>query len=106
MKRLVNVSPRAERDAQAIFDWIRARSVDGAIQWWAAFEDVQATLATSAEAFSVAPESPLFKHNVRQKLFKTAHGRTYRAVYFMTDDEVMILRVSGPGQPSLEPDEM
>ncbi len=106
MRRSVKVLPRAERDAQSIFDWIREQSVDGAIRWWAAIEDAQATLAKNAEAFSQAPESQLLEYDIRQKLFKTPHGRTYRVVYAITTHEVRILRIRGPGQPPLQADEM
>ncbi len=106
MRRLVRILPRAERDAQRIFDWIKERSVDGAIRWWTALEDAQAILAENAEAFSQAPESQLLEYDIRQKLFKTPHGRTYRVVYTITDDEVRILRIRGPGQPPLEADEV
>ena len=34
----VRIVRRAERDAQQIFNWLAARSIDGAIRWWDAFE--------------------------------------------------------------------
>ncbi len=42
----------------------------------------------------------------RPFFFKTPHGRTYRGVFTIVDDEIRVLRVRGPGQPSLEPDEL
>ena len=57
--------------------------------------------------FPLAPENSLATlGEVRQFLFKTRRGRTYRAVYVIMDDEVRILRVRGPGQPPLTDDEM
>ena len=35
----LRILPRAERDAQHLFDWLRARSPDGAIRWWFAFDE-------------------------------------------------------------------
>jgi plasmid stabilization system protein ParE len=106
MQRFVRLLPRAERDAQSIFEWIRARSVEGARRWWTTFEAAQATLAKNPEAFSRAPESHLLGRDIRQKLSKTPRGRTYRLTYTIAEDEVWILRIRGPGQPPLEADEM
>jgi hypothetical protein len=39
-------------------------------------------------------------------LFKTRRGRYYRLVYVIAEDEVHVLRVRGPGQPDLLPDEI
>jgi len=36
----------------------------------------------------------------RQFFFKTPHGRTYRGVFTVVDDEIRVLRVRGPGRPS------
>ena len=56
--------------------------------------------------FGFVPEDKLTHLELRQLLFKTRHGLTYRAVFTMLDDDVFILRLRGPGQPPLGPDEM
>jgi plasmid stabilization system protein ParE len=38
MTRRLNIFPRAEQDAQKIFDWIAERSPQGANSWFAALE--------------------------------------------------------------------
>ena len=35
----LKILPRAEQDAQHIFDYISERSLQGASTWWIAFED-------------------------------------------------------------------
>lgn len=53
-----------------------------------------------------AAEDSLTTHEVRQCLFKTRRGRTYRALYTIVEDEVRVLRVRGPGQAPLTDDEL
>ncbi len=102
----VSILRRAEQDAQKIFDWIAERSPDGAVRWWSAFVTAAAQLATNPTGRGLAPESELTDYELRQFLFKTRRGRTYRGVFVVVADEVKILRVRGPGQPPLEPDEL
>jgi plasmid stabilization system protein ParE len=100
------ILPRAEIDARHIYDWISERSPDGARRWWLAFEDVCKRGARNPFGFSLAPEAELTGRDIRQMLFKTPRGRYYRALYVVVDDEVRIVRVRGPGQPDLSPDEL
>jgi plasmid stabilization system protein ParE len=106
MPYTVRSLPRAEFDAQQIYDWIRDRSPDGAVQWWQAFLDACERLRHQPTGFSLAPEADLSGRDIRHTLFKTRRGNVYRALFTVADDEVLILRVRGPGQPPLQPDEL
>jgi plasmid stabilization system protein ParE len=106
MTRKVTILPRAEGDAQSIFQWISERSPDGAHRWWIAFEEAVQRVAGDPHGYGLAPESELVAHKVRQFLFKTPRGRTYRGLFTVVGDEVRILRVRGPGQRPLESDEV
>ncbi len=48
--------------------------------------------------------------SLKQAFFRTRRGRSYRAVFVIVGDivgdEVRILRVRGPGQELIEPDEI
>ena len=102
----LRVLPRAERDAQHIFDWLKARSPDGAIRWWLAFDEAVHKLIDHPNGYGLAPESDSVQYELRQFLFKTRRGRRYRGIFTVIGDEVRVLRVRGPGQPPLEPDEL
>ena len=106
MTRRVTILPRAEGDAQSIFDWISARSPEGARRWWTALEEAACRVAANPQGYGLAPENDLVSCELRQFLFKTPRGRTYRGVFTVVGTEVRILRVRGPGQPPLERDEM
>ncbi len=102
----LRILPRAELDAQHIFDWLRARSPDGAVRWWFAFDEAVHKLTEHPNGYGLAPESGLASTEIRQFLFKTRRGRRYRGVFVIHGDEVQVLRIRGPGQPPLQSDEL
>lgn len=106
MTRRVNILPRAARDVQSIYAWLCERSPDGALRWWDAFEHAVERVAANPQGPGLAPEDELFSWELRQFLFKTRRGRTYRGVFTIVGDGIRILRVRGPGQPPLEADEV
>lgn len=94
---------RAQADIREIAHWLAARSPQGARAWLDAYDDLLARLERNADSFSLADENEDFEFDVRQALFKTRHGRIYRALYLIEGDEVFVLRVRGPGQASVDP---
>jgi plasmid stabilization system protein ParE len=103
MSRRLQIVQRAQLDVDAIFNWLAPRSVQGAISWYLAFRRAIDKISESPESFAQAAESPRLGIQVRQALFKTRRGRTYRIVFEATETEIMILRVRGPGQAPLRP---
>lgn len=99
---------RARSDVDAILHWIarERQSPEGAANWLDAYEQAVASLAESPESHGFAPENDYVDIAVRQFLFRTRHGRMYRGLYTVVDEEVRILRVRGPGQPLLQADEI
>lgn len=103
----LSIQPPAKRDVDHIYDWLRQYSPDGADRWFAAFEKASRGVLRHPEGYGLALEDELVEDTLRQFLFKTRRGRTYRGVFVVVvDDEVGILRVRGPGQAPLEADEM
>jgi plasmid stabilization system protein ParE len=101
MKYAVSVLKRAGDDADRIYEWIAAKSPQGAIRWLQALEDALAQLESTADQWGVAPESEDLGIVIRQKLFKTRRGRIYRLLYSIDGNQVRVLRVRGPGQGPL-----
>jgi plasmid stabilization system protein ParE len=106
MTHIVHVLARARADVDAIFQWIHERSPAGATSWYAAWLEAADSLATNPLRFGLAAESDQFDYKVRERFFKTRRGRRYRIVFTIVESEVRILRVRGPGQRPLEPDEV
>jgi plasmid stabilization system protein ParE len=97
---------RARDDVQRIYDWIAERSVEGAERWFASFEEAILQLNTNPFLAPVAPEDEFVVPEIRQLLFRTRHGRTYRALFTVLGNQVRVLRVRGPGEPPLAPKEL
>ena len=71
-----------------------------------AYDEMVARLEKSAESFAAADENEALEFDVRQALFKTRHGRVYRALFFIEGEHVFILRVRGSGQAPVEPNDL
>jgi plasmid stabilization system protein ParE len=99
----VTILARAQQDVDETFDWIAARSHEGARRWLSALDEAIESLRANPFLAPVAPEAKLLKIEVRHVLFRTRRGRTYRAIFIVNDDEVRILRVRAPGQPPVKP---
>lgn len=102
----VRVLRRAKQDLTTISDWIAERSPAGAARWITAFEMAREKLAENPERFGLSLQDARSRYELRQFFFKTPHGRTYRGIFVIEADEVLILRVRGPGQPPLQADEL
>lgn len=101
MIRHVRILHRAQDDAEAIFDWLWTRSEQGAIRRRSAFDVAARGLSKDADIWSIASEAARVGTPIRQKFFKTPHGRRYRIIYRIDGEEVVVLRVRGPGEPPL-----
>lgn len=106
MKYEVVALRRADADVRHITRWIGQRSVQGANSWLDAYEQLVLRLAENADSCPAALEDADCNLPLKQALFGTRHGGTYRAVFTMAGNQIRILRVRGPGQPPLVEDEL
>jgi plasmid stabilization system protein ParE len=107
MSFTVRELPKAKSDVRAIFEWLYERSTQGAKAWIDAYDAALLRLKTDAGSLGFAldnNECPEFE--LRQIFFKTRRGRIYRAVYFIAENTVYVLRVRGPGQAPIDPDDL
>jgi plasmid stabilization system protein ParE len=106
MTFVVRELPKARQDKDSIFRWLDERSPAGALAWLEAYDSLLERLKRDAASFGLAPESQDCEFEVRQGLFKTRLGRVYRVMFFTEGDAVYILRVRGPGQASVNPQDL
>lgn len=78
--------------------FIAKRSPQGAASWFNQFVETRDRLEIDAEMRPLAPESAHFDYDIREVFFKTRQGNPYRVLFTILDDEVLVLRVRGPGQ--------
>jgi len=97
---------RAQADVRSIAHWLAEHSPQGARAWLRAYDDMVGRLEEQAPSCGPAYESDDCEFDVRQALFKTRRGRVYRALFFIEGQDVYILRVRGPGQAPVQPDEL
>jgi plasmid stabilization system protein ParE len=90
--------PRAQADVESIFQFLTERSPQGATTWRERWEQVLDQLRTGPLECGLAPESTRYDVIVRQLLFRTRRGRTYRALFTVVGRGVYILHVRAPGQ--------
>lgn len=95
---LVIFTAAARKDVSDIYSWIDARSNGGAIRWLKGMEEAQQQVAMNPLAFGLARESRRLNSEVREKLFSTPQGRSYRLLYSVHKKNVHILRVRGARQ--------
>ena len=96
MSYRLEITRRAKQDRDACFDYIVARSPEGALRWLDAFEAAAALL--TEPHYAEAPESEDHEEAIRHKLFRTPQGRTYRLLYIVRDDVIYLIHVRGAGQ--------
>jgi plasmid stabilization system protein ParE len=99
----LEITRRAIADRDACFDFIFAKSPDGALRWLDAFEAAAAALLTQPYC-GEAPESDDHEETIRQKLFKTKLGSMYRLLYIVRGDVIYVIHVRGAGQDVMRSD--
>ena len=100
MSFLVRILRRADREVEAVLHFIaeEQKAPEGAQRWYRAYAGALERLAKAANPFPLAPEDAFVDDEVRQILFRTRRGRTYRELFTVVGDEVRLLHVRGPGQ--------
>lgn len=81
-----------------IEEWIAERSISGAASWQKALRLAINKLVERGPAFSLAPESSEFTEPLLQVLFRTRRGLTYRALFVIRAETVIVVSVRGFGQ--------
>lgn len=98
--------PQAEREFEEQYSYIAERSEAGAASWANAFYAALKQLELRPLATTLAPESANHPEDIRQMLFKTRRGRTYRVLFVVRDDRVLVLHIRGSGQDIMRSDEI
>src|SRR3954467_575095 len=102
----VTILRRAWQDVLAFEGYISARSKQGARSWVKSIDRALAILKKNPLREPLAPESEGRPEEIRNIMFRTRKGGTYRAIFLVQGDEVRVLHVRGPGQDTLSADDI
>ena len=106
MTSRVHLTFRAERDVDRILDFLVERSPQGAASWVARWNEVLLELSQSANHKPIAPEDEDHENELHHVVFKTRHGKAYRAIFIIQSDLVLVTHVRGPGQDIVPPNDV
>lgn len=107
MSFCVILSPQAEADFRGLYNYIEDHSPSGAERWRASFYAAIERMKSQPLTCGLAPESSDFPNDeIRQVLFRTKSGLTYRALFVIRQTVVHVLRVRGPGQDLVDIDDL
>ena len=101
MSLKVKFSQRAKQDIHEIQAWVKSRSSKGAATWLAALEKSISHLSEFAISSATAPEADDLGIDLKQRMFKTRRGNSYRLLFIICGEMVHILAVRGMGQDLL-----
>jgi plasmid stabilization system protein ParE len=96
----VETTAAAERDGEAILDWLLSEHAgDTGLRWFAALHDAIASLAELPRRCPLAPENDVFPFEVRQLLYGRKPN-VYRILFTIEDQTVYVLHIRhGRRQP-------
>src|SRR5437764_14872577 len=89
----VETTPAAEREAQAILEWLLDQQLgEAGLRWFLNLEEAIDSLAHFPERCSLAPENDRFPFEVRQLLYDR-RTHVYRILFTIEQDAVYILHI-------------
>jgi plasmid stabilization system protein ParE len=94
----VRFTAEAVRNQNDCVDWIMQRSVSGAHAWLDALSQTMQRLAANPFSFPRAPEDGFCIQELRNAFFGTRRGRTFRAVFYVDGDTVIVTHLRAPDQ--------
>jgi plasmid stabilization system protein ParE len=105
MNYRVEMSDRASADLERILQDLSDRSLKAAAQLSARFDEGLARLETNPLTCGLAYENSSFDEEIRHLLFFVRKRRTYRALFVVRDENVVVLTVRAPGEKPITPEE-
>jgi plasmid stabilization system protein ParE len=93
MKYRVIITPQAESDLRAIYNYIRKHAPQAARRWVKGARQNIKTLAFHPERCPLAPESSAFHEPIRELLYGSGNRGTYRVLFIVLDKAVYVLHV-------------
>jgi toxin ParE1/3/4 len=103
MGYFVNLTARADRDLEDLYDEINAEHSDAAFRWYVAFTEAILTLEDQPKRCRLTPESDKFRH-----LLYGNKPHTYRVIYRVLERQkrVEVLHIRHGARRRFEPSDV
>ncbi len=101
----VVITTDASKDLNAAAAYIRRDSPSAARRWNAQIRSTIATLSRNPERCLLAPEAEIFAEPIRHLLFGHGNRGTYRVIFVIIDNNVIVLHVRHGSMLPLSPQE-
>jgi len=102
----VEITEAAYRDLDEILRWLSGRSLQTATLFTRRFEKALSRLENFPLSCGLAYENAFVDEELRHLLFGLRKGRSYRALFVVRGEIVTILRIRGPGQRTVSPEDL
>lgn len=106
MSYSVYLHPYAEADYNHIYAYIEEHSAQGAENWDLALDQAIKRLKIDPKRYGRIPEQVVSKAEHKQASFRTKRGKPYRLIFMVKGNLVTILRIRGPGQADVTPQDL
>ncbi len=107
MKLSVRISSDAEADIERnAFWWADHHSVDEAIEWETTIRVQLFDIGNATESHGFAAENDSFPYEIRDALLGKGRRGSYRAIFTLAGDTVVVLRVVRSSQGSIRPNDV
>jgi plasmid stabilization system protein ParE len=104
MSHRVVVTQRAERELDEATAWIAQHASETSRRWFWGFVEALHSLQDNPARCGLARENSLVTQKIRQLLY--GRRRTYRAIYTVHGDAVVVLAIRHTAQQDLRADEL
>ena len=104
MKREVYITVRAERELKAAADFIAQRAPAASRKWYHGFVEAILEIGENPFRFSVVQEHRELPVELRQLLY--GRRRSYRAIFTVRDDRIVVVAVRHAAQSHLKPEDL
>src|SRR5262245_8855442 len=101
MKFKVEISPTAESEIEAVYNYIRATSPENDNRWRLRLYHIAARLSAFPAGCSYAIENDFVEFEIRQKLFGN-----YRILFTISDERVIIMSVRHAARRPMSPEDL
>ena len=107
MSFMVMITGQAEADIDRnAMWWAEHHSIEQAITWIQALREQIDSRSTMPERYSIAPENHLFNYEIRQCSVGLGSRPSFRAIYTIVDDRVLVLTIRRGAEDTLRADQL